>query len=389
MNEQHDRPEARRHRTRRTRADLAVAVLGCVLATTVACSSPKYPGATLESLPADAAGAVSLGGLGVETSGGDTLVFVFDRRGTVLGRIQTGRIDATRVLFAHSNAVAVTSEAVTVLTEGGRTDIPIDEHTVSAMTNNPDSGATTVWFIRERSNTFVSIDADQQVRQGTVDGMVRTTAYCGDRHFAIVDDIPTGTGTRPGRFYELLPSGDLLLRGHWENEPDDGWASSTSVCAPDGRSVLALHADYSAATMNTGGPAMTLVAIDFDTGSPNRTPLDMPEVGRGALRETLSVVDGRLYWLNPDKQVLSVPVAGPPTVTHEWTLPGGADTTVVSVHDTTVTAVDHQDRPVLSRYDLRTGISIDEPIALPWLGPIIGSAAGDTTYTLTSVAGAP
>ncbi|MGN5239341.1 hypothetical protein [Rhodococcus sp. SJ-3] len=76
-------------------------------------------------------------------------------------------------------------------------------------------------------------------------------------------------------------------------------------------------------------------------------------------------------------------------MTHEWTLPVTTDSTIASVHEATVTAIDYRDQPVLSRYDLRTGMRIGEPVDLPWLEPIIGSPAGDTIYTLTSLAGAP
>lgn len=101
------------------------------------------------------------------------------------------------------------------------------------------------------------------------------------------------------------------------------------------------------------------------------------------------MVDDRLYWTNWDQQVLSVPVTGSPTVVHEWTVPGVVDTTRVSVHEGIVTAVDYQELPVLSRYNLRTGTPIGEPVDLPWLDSIIGSPAGDTIYTLSSVAGTP
>lgn len=44
---------------------------------------------------------------------------------------------------------------------------------------------------------------------------------------------------------------------------------------------------------------------------------------------------------------------------------------------------------MLSRYDLRTGTPVGDCIELPWLDPIIGASAGDTVYTLGSVAWKP
>lgn len=254
-----DHDDVRSPSTWAARILLAGAVLGVVSVLAVGCGSPSYPGQPLETLPPHTAGAVSLGGLGVETSGGRTLVFAFDDQGTVLGRLEGERVDSTRVLFSADSLVTVTGEAVTVLTEQGRTDIPIDEHTISAFSHDPVSGAATVWFVQGRTNNFVAIGADQQVRQGSVDGMVHTAAYCGDRQFAIIENLPTATGPRTSRFYELPASGKLQLLGQWQTEPDHSWASSTSACAPDGRSVLAFNTDYSAASMNAGGPVTTLV----------------------------------------------------------------------------------------------------------------------------------
>ncbi|MCB8913438.1 hypothetical protein KUG88_25290 [Rhodococcus rhodochrous] len=71
-------------------------------------------------------------------------------------------VDSARVLFSEDSLVTVTGEAVTVLSEEGRTDIPIDEHTISAFSHDPETGAATVWFVRGPSNTFVSIGADGQ-----------------------------------------------------------------------------------------------------------------------------------------------------------------------------------------------------------------------------------
>lgn len=62
------------------------------------------------------------------------------------------------------------------------------------------------------------------------------------------------------------------------------------------------------------------------TDIPQRTVLEMPDARRDTLRATLSASEDRLYSINPDKQVLSVPVTGSPTVVQEWTVPGATET---------------------------------------------------------------
>ncbi len=87
------------------------AVVAVVSILAVGCGPPSYPGEPLETLPPHTIGAVSLGGLGVETSGGRTLVFTFDDQGTVLGRIEGERVDSTQVLFSDDSLVTVTGRA--------------------------------------------------------------------------------------------------------------------------------------------------------------------------------------------------------------------------------------------------------------------------------------
>ncbi|MHA4854390.1 hypothetical protein L1080_033375 [Rhodococcus sp. MSC1_016] len=367
-----------------------IMALAAVIMAAASCSTaPQYPGANIETLPANAVGAVSLGGLTVESSGGRTLVFVFDESGNVVGRMENGRVDGNQVVASHHNVVTASSRAVTTLTDTARIDTPITEHTVASISNNPDSGATTIWFNSGRSNNYVSVSAEHWILQGSVPGMVRTTAYCGDRHFAVVDNWQAVDAPIPNRLYELPPGGELVVRGEWDSPSDYGPASRTSVCSPDGQSILALYGTYRYGMDETVGPAMTLVTIDVVDGSRIETPLVMPEARGGVIRGTMAVMGDRLFWLNEDADVLSVPVAGSPTVTHEWTIPEGADATVSSVSGSVVTAVNYKGRPVFSQYDLLTGNALRDPIELPWLESIVGSPAGDTTYAISSVTATP
>lgn len=219
--------------------------------------------------------------------------------------------------------------------------------------------------------------------------MVRTTAYCGDRHFAVVEDWQVVDAPISNRLYELSPGGELVVRGEWDGTSDYSPASRTSVCSPDGQSVLALYGTYRYGMDETVGPAMTLAAIDVVDGSRTETPLVMPDVVGGVIGATMTVVGDRLFWINEDADVLSVPVTGSPTVTHEWTIPGGPGAIVSSVSGTDVTAVNYRDRPTYVQYDLLTGNALRDPIGLPWLESIVGSPAGDTRSAISSVTAIP
>ena len=300
-------------------------------------------------------------------------MFVFDEGGNVLGRLEDEPIYANPVLASKQSLVTASGRAVTTLTSTSRIDVPVDEGIVEAAANNPETGSATVWFNSGRTSNFVSVDADGQTHTGSVQGMVRTATYCGDRQFAVVRDIiPTGEMTKH-RLYELPPGGGLVVRGEWDLPVGVGPASRNPACAADGQSILALWRM----------PDLALVRIDVSDGSQSETVLDMPGFAQNAWGTT-AVVGDRLYWLNQDGQVLSVSTTGPSAVALEWAIPD-PDKTTTTVSGTTVTVVNYRGRPVFSQHDLITGNQTRDPIELPWLESIVGSPAGNTLYSIADV----
>ena len=350
------------------------ATWAALLSVAVSCgTTPDHPGAILDDLPPGAVGAVSLGPQGLESTGGRAIVFVFDEGGNVLGRLEDEPIYANPVLASKQSFVTASGRAVTTLTSTSRIDVPVDEGIVEAAANNPETGSATVWFNSGRTSNFVSVDADGQTHTGSVQGMVRTATYCGDRQFAVVRDIiPTGEMTKH-RLYELPPGGGLVVRGEWDLPVGVGPASRNPACAADGQSILALWRM----------PDLALVRIDVSDGSQSETVLDMPGFAQNAWGTT-AVVGDRLYWLNQDGQVLSVSTTGPSAVALEWAIPD-PDKTTTTVSGTTVTVVNYRGRPVFSQHDLITGNQTRDPIELPWLESIVGSPAGNTLYSIADV----
>lgn len=371
---------------------LRAAGLAAGLSVVVSCAAREYPGDALDALPPDAVATVSLGPQGIETSDlfneNRALTFAFDGEGNVVGRLEGEDIYANQVLASKRNLVTVSARAVTTLTDTSRIEFPIDEHMVEAAANDPESGATTIWFNSGRESTFVSIDADNEARSGAVSGMVQTVAYCGNRHFAIADDLltPTTDGLNSARLYEVLPSGGPVVRGEWREPIEFSPASRVSACAPDGRTLFALY--RSPIAPDGTEPGLTLIAIDVADGSRSETPLDMAGY-KQATRRGSTVIGDRLHWVSLDGDALSVSLAGSPTVTREWTIPDAGEESATSVAGTTVTTIDNRTRPVFSQYDLRTGARTRGPVALPWLESVVDSRAesGNTFYAVSDVDG--
>lgn len=375
---------------------LAAAAVGVMAV--AACSTPiGYPGDELTNLPADAVGAVIVGPMGFEstTDKDRSLLFMFDAAGDVVGRLDGAAIHGSRVLAGNGRAVMSTASFVATLTASARSDHAIEgEWFVQAAAMTPGSTAATLWYntgvVEDRYvNRYVSIGADDSVQTGQVEGIVGTSAYCGDRNFAVVRQSLVGTQTDATRnwLYELPADGVPIVRGQWDYDPEFRPVASTSPCSGDGTSILALYASEEAVTSSGNGPGLTLVRIDTANGRRTETQLSMPGRTWSTHRSSLTVVDDRLYWVTWNGEVLSVPLDGSPSVREEWRLPAGGDKVMLSVRDRIVSAVNYQDRAHFTRYDLLTGRPLHAPIQLPWLDDLYGkeTEGGGTFYSIGDV----
>lgn len=155
--------------------------------------------------------------------------------------------------------------------------------------------------------------------------------------------------------------------------------------------MLALYASDDSRADYTGGAALTLVRINTADGTRSETELEMHGLGEDVRRGTMTTVAGRLYWINYDGDVLSVPLAGAPEVKREWTIPIGEGGTVATVIDTDLTLVEYGGIPRYSQYDLQTGARTQGTIELPWLETLIGSEteSGRNTYAIADIATFP
>ena len=290
-----------------------------------------------------------------------------------------------------------TASFVATLTASTRSDHAIEgESFVQAAAMAPETNAATLWYntgvVEDRYlNRYVSIGADDSVRTGEVEGIVGTTAYCGDRNFAVVRQSLVGTQAEATKnwLYELPADGAPIVRGQWDYDPEFRPVASRSPCSVDGTSILALYASEETVTSGGNGPGLTLVRIDTAKGNRTETQLSMPDRTWSTHRGSLTVVEDRLYWITWNGEVLSVPLDGSSAdVRDEWRLPAGGDKVMLSVRDRTVSAVDYKDHAHFTRYDLLTGHPIHDPIRLPWLDELYGKQTeGGTIYSIGDVVG--
>ncbi|MFD4469654.1 hypothetical protein ACFWPA_15350 [Rhodococcus sp. NPDC058505] len=375
------------------RVRTTIRAAGLVIAATAlaACGSRDYPGADLDALPADAVGAVSVATIGLEQTDllnqNRSLTFLFDAAGNVVGRVEGNDISYTQALASPGRLVTVSADAVTTLTPTTRTEVGIDEFMVQAAVNDPATGTATIWFNSGRESSFVTLAGDGHPVSGSVPGLVVVAAQCGDRAVAIARDVTPADaeGRWLARLVEVPAGGTPVERGRWFDDPDFSAVSSTGVCTPDGTAMLSLH--RSPPTPGSTEAGLALARTELADGARSAEPIKLAGRSSAAPR-SLTVVDDRLHWLTREGEVLSVPLDGPAEARLEWTIPATGEDIVVSVSGTVVAALHpRQDPPALARYDLVTGEAVSDPVPLPWLTDIVGSAteSGNNTYTVSDL----
>ncbi|MBY4109212.1 hypothetical protein HQO82_04250 [Rhodococcus fascians] len=327
-----------------------------------------------------------------------SILFLFDSNGDPLGRVEGGALSGNRVLAESDHVVTAAADSVTTLSESARSDYDTGQGTyVQAAAASQTSGAATFWFDTglvdgTYKNSYVSVGNENAVQTGSVAGIVGTTAYCGDRNFAVVRQSFVGTDGNPTRnwLYETTSDAEPVVRGEWDYDPEFRPVTSVSPCSDDGRYLYTLYASEEAVTANGNGPGLTLVSIDTEDGTRSETQLDMPGYTWSTHRSSLTVVDNKLYWVTQDEDVLSVPLDGTNRVEKEWSLPR-SDSAVVQVRGRTLSALSNDGTAVFGQFDLASGVATAEPIALPWLADIEGqpTEGGGTIYKIVDAAAIP
>lgn len=358
-----------------------VAVLSCV----ATCSTDRvFPGGEFDRVPADAVGVVSIGALQTaKASAGQALMFAFDAEGRLLGKLEGPGIEGNGVVAVGRDLIAPTHGTAKKITASGYEEIPLPGYAVEAATVDSESGAATLWYRARQEMGFVAIAKDNTVRSGTVEGTyIGTVADCGGRQFVVVEDFIAVDAPRPYTLYEVMPNGQREVRSKFHVPGNLSPRSGVSACAPDGQTIYTM---YAGGSYEVQDPNLVLVRTNVNDGSRTQTQLDVNDNVR---RGSMTVVGNQLLWLSYNGgEIYSVALEGDSTATEVWRLPGDQKKVSAGVNGTTVSVVNDAGVPTFAQYDLVTGKRTRDPIELPWLEPIVGSAVGNTFYVVSGVAG--
>lgn len=349
------------------------------LMATASCSQVESPGEELAALPADAAGALTVGVLGLETLDAQdrATLYAFGSDGNLLGKASGRAIYSNSALSGNRAVFTTTSESVVTLTGSSRREVPIDgEKIVQSATIDNEVGNATFWYNtgvvnEDYINRFVSVTSNGDlIGSGTVDGILATATYCNGNHYAIVRDSFYGSNGNPtgNRLYELREDGELEIRGEWDSPVAFEAASTSSVCTPDGKQLLSLYR-----TEPDGQTRSRLFLVNTSTSNASRTESEIDLMGNDGSVRSVSILNNRVYWVNSAGVVLSVPTSGPTTVTKEFEIPGWSDDSVVSLDDDLLVVVNFEGVPQLSEYELDAFETPRRQVQLPWLDGIVGS----------------
>ncbi|MBY6681857.1 hypothetical protein HQ312_12415 [Rhodococcus sp. BP-316] len=322
-------------------------------------------------------------------------VYTFDASGSLVGAITGPAIYANSVSSLGDKLASTSSKQLTLTTPSGQSEFAIGfENIVQASTSDKRAGTATYWYNSGMvsgiyTNSYASISSQGELFGGTVNGLTRTVAQCGDLAYSIIQDIATGVGeesTRSGLY--RADSNGIRLTAAWDYPADFKPISRTAACGPNGEAIYALYADNATLNSQNGMPGLTLARVDTSTGSRTDTPLGMAGLDWSVVSGTMSVLDGRAYWINAAKEVLSVDLSDAAgIVRREWSLPGVEGNAVASVDNGKVDVVVPGRNARYSQHDLRTGATIGTPIALPWLDALTDASpvSGQTLVDVASL----
>ncbi|WP_139277201.1 hypothetical protein [Rhodococcoides corynebacterioides] len=372
---------------------MASALLAAFAVSCASDTDQAYPGGDATGLPDGAIAAVLVGPRGLESISDQdrSVLFFFDEKGDVKGRVEGGALTGNRVITGTEGVVTAAAGSVTSLTGPARDqydtglDSPLQAAASSAITDS-----TTLWFdvgVVDQSyrSNFVSISDSAQMKTGSVEGIVGTTGYCGDRNVAVVRQSFVGGDETPTRnsLYSMAPNSEPLALSEWDFDPEFRPVTSVSPCSGDGRYLYSLYASADTVAAETQGPGLVLVKFDTTDGAVTQTQLSMPGYTWSTHRSSLAIIDDRLYWVSHDEDVLSIALDGSSRVEKLWSLPNSASI-VVQANNNLLSTVSSDDEIVFNQYELKTGEPVRPPIVLPWLGDVEGrqTEGGGTIYKI-------
>jgi hypothetical protein len=349
----------------------------CIAGALTSCAfEPEYPGEQMTSLPTDVAGVVTLGGRGLESSGGRSLLFAFGVDGELLGRLDGTRFYGNGATVFEGGIAALSGDAVTVLSPDGLVEVPIEQWRKTGSASNGDQAA--LWFGESRSSEYVLVDESGEVARGSVPGYVVATGYCGGTLFTVVlgsDDIH--------RLFEMTVVHAQREVGTFTLPDNEAFTARDLGCTSDGASAVVVTSRFE--WQQPMRPEIAL--IDLTNGKVDKARAGIPSGAVGDYRGgPLTIIEGRIVWLTEAGEVMSTSIADAEDTQHIWSIPGcDNNAATLSVDDGVLNVLDDEGTPSLQRYDLLSGNTDGARVELPWLEPLIGAATGNTIYGVSGI----
>ncbi|MBT0567336.1 hypothetical protein [Williamsia sp. CHRR-6] len=369
------------NKAKRLRLVLTLSVSVLVVAS--ACQvTADAPGDELTSLPASAVAVLAVGIEAEPTPRpASTYIIAFDAAGKVVGS-KTGALMYSPMVYASKDrVVATTGDAVYEFTTGGMQKVSINENMGQAGAIDETTGTSTLWFNTAKPdgpatgyrNDYVVADnsaGPSQLTHGRFEGYVRSVSQCGDRAYVVAEDInsPRRVPTRAtnGFFTTTRGTRPTLLRT-WEQSIEVSPVSRRGVCWKRGGMMVNLFSYPPATSASEASAVLTLVSNDLRTGMSTEKPVTVPGRVGAAMRDTLTLHNDRLYWINTAGEMLSVAADGSEgTVRFEWSIPDARQARIANVGNGIVAVVTKDSTPRYIEYSLVDGRTL-RTVPLAWL----------------------
>lgn len=363
----------------RNRLGIALAAV-CICVSTSSCIGDDTV-ETMESLPIGAVGAINVGTNVLTAQGKSEMeTIVFDGGGSRVGSIRGKALVGARLESWDRGLVASSARSVTTLNGQESRAVPIDEMAMRGAASQGSSGDVALWFNTGGgggeggyTNKYVTLRGGELATEGEVPGYMFSAAVCGLKDYGIASNL-NDFGDGPVMKYSLYELGAKGASSHvlnsWEAPNNLRPATTATHCTPDDQTLLTFYKSV------TGESSLSIGEIDIPNGTVDFNKVDVGDNSATIRDDTLSVANGRIYWVNNDNVILSIPMNGKGAAKKEANLPGDAKNTKVAVASGTV-ALLNPATAVYAEYDIVTGDTRRAPMRLSWLSDAVGALHGD------------
>ncbi|WP_139282072.1 hypothetical protein [Rhodococcus zopfii] len=354
----------------------------------------------MNSLPPGTVAAVTIGpGVLPMPDNSKTTVVTFDDKGGITGQLSGSAITSSASVGWPGGLTTANASSLTTLTFSDKITVEIDENMLEGASSRPGSNGSLFWFNTAQPdgpevpyrNNYVVTSPDTLPRLQSVPGIIRTGSYCGDFAYGVMvpfEEIASTQESVTNSLYRMPSTGEPpTIISQWDSPSEDRAFSRTSACSPDGRFLYNIFGQAAGFRDKSRQDAIRLVRIDTETGSREVKTIDVGDKHvQFSEPGTLTLLWDQLFWIDKAGSVYSIAVNDDSLVIQDnWKIPYLGKLHRANVSDNIVVAIQHDEVPTYTEYDLLTGNTVRGPVEISWLPGILSDHEPSSVLSVSRV----